>query len=157
MYELTLYCDPLELTIKKLVREQKYRSQRALAGKLEDLGYGKVAQSKVSRTLAKLGAVKTRNANNEIFYHIPESLYAPKIDRSISSLVISIFNNGSLIVVKTAAGGATIVGKMLESLENPDEIAGTIAGHDILLVIPMDIRVISAVERKVAQFLKLLE
>lgn len=59
-------------TFKKLLKEQNYGSQGELAQALAQHGYPNIAQAKISRLLARLGAVKMRNASNQ------KSMYYPR-------------------------------------------------------------------------------
>ena len=63
---------------KRLLKEQCYGSQGQLAEALASQGFEDMSQAKISRLLSKLGAVKTRNTNNEMIYILPDELAVPK-------------------------------------------------------------------------------
>ena len=59
---------------KYLLKEQCYGSQGELVKALAVQGFDNMSQAKTSRLLSKLGAVKTRNANNDMIYILPDEL-----------------------------------------------------------------------------------
>ncbi len=65
-------------TFKNIIKQGSFRSQDELALALSKHGYENISQSKVSRMLAKLGAVKSRNIHNEVVYTVPDALIVPK-------------------------------------------------------------------------------
>ncbi len=86
---------------KRLLKGQCYGSQGQLAQALSAQGFENMSQAKISRLLSKLGAVKTRNANNEMIYILPDELAVPKSKHSIESVVLSVKHNGMQIILKT--------------------------------------------------------
>ncbi len=126
-------------TFKNLIKQSSFRSQDELAVALSMHGYENISQSKVSRMLAKLGAVKSRNIRNEVVYSVPDALIIPKTKHAIETLVLGIKHNNYQIVLKTGTGGAPLMARVLDTLESSIGIMGTIAGDDTVLIIPEDV------------------
>jgi transcriptional regulator of arginine metabolism len=121
---------------KRLLKEQCYGSQGQLAGALALQGFDNMSQAKISRLLSKLGAVKTRNANNEMIYILPDELAVPKSKQSIESVVLSVKHNNMQIILKTGIGGAPLISRMLDSMGESAGILGTLAGDDTIFIAP---------------------
>jgi len=142
-------------TFKNMLKEKEYRSQDELVYELSLKGFNNISQSKVSRLLSKVGAIKVRNANNNVIYQLPEELFIPKVSFPIDTIVLSIKNNGTQIILKTAAGGASIIARVLDSLEGSFGILGTIAGDDTVLIVPMDIKKVDGVTKGIADLFRI--
>jgi len=123
---------------KNLLKEQCYASQGELAEALAEQGFLNMSQAKISRLLSKLGAVKTRNANNDMIYILPDELAVPKSKHSIESVVLSVRHNGMQIILKTGIGGAPLISRMLDSMGESGGILGTLAGDDTIFIAPVD-------------------
>lgn len=126
-------------TFKTLIKQGSFRSQEELAAALAGHGYENISQSKVSRMLAKLGAVKSRNIHNEVIYSVPEALIVPKTKQAIETIVLGLKHNNYQIVLKTGTGGAPLMARVLDTLDESLGILGTIAGDDTVLIIPEDV------------------
>ena len=124
---------------KKLLKDQCYGSQGQLADALAAQGFEDMSQAKISRLLSKLGAVKTRNTNNEMIYILPDELSVPKSKQSIESVVLSVKHNHMQIILKTGIGAAPLISRMLDSMGESAGILGTLAGDDTIFIAPVDI------------------
>ena len=140
-------------TFKAMLKENEYRSQDELAYELSIRGYENISQSKISRMLSKVGAVRTRNAQSKVIYQLSDELVIPRVDCTIDTIALSVKNNGTQIVLKTGAGGASLIARLLDSLEDSFGILGTIAGDDSLLVIPSDTKMINDTTMKISTLL----
>ncbi|TPH12262.1 transcriptional regulator ArgR [Litorilituus lipolyticus] len=138
---------------KKLLKEQCYGSQGQLADALAEQGFVNMSQAKISRLLSKLGAVKTRNANNEMIYILPDELAVPKSKQSIESVVTSVKHNNMQIIVKTGIGGAPLISRMLDSMGESAGILGTLAGDDTIFIAPDDVHNIEQITASIQQLL----
>ena len=125
---------------KRLLKEQCYGSQGQLAEALASQGFEDMSQAKISRLLSKLGAVKTRNTNNEMIYILPDELAVPKSKQSIESVVLSVKHNQMQIIIKTVIGAATLISKMIESMGEQAGVLACMASDSTILVIPADVR-----------------
>jgi len=138
---------------KHLLKEQCYGSQGELAQALAEQGFLNMSQAKISRLLSKLGAVKTRNAKNDMIYILPDELAVPKSKQSIESVVLSVKHNTMQIIVKTGIGGAPLISRMLDSMGESAGILGTLAGDDTIFIAPIDAHRIDEISDSIKQLL----
>ncbi|WP_028115821.1 transcriptional regulator ArgR [Ferrimonas senticii] len=121
---------------KAMLAEQHFHNQQEMVEALKAQGFNDVSQSKVSRILNNIGAVRTRNAKKETVYCVPGEIAVPAIDVPLASLVSDIDFNDYLVVIKTTPGGAQVVARLLDSLGRGDGILGCVAGDDTMFVTP---------------------
>ncbi|MBL4765170.1 MAG: transcriptional regulator ArgR [Colwellia sp.] len=138
---------------KRLLKEQCYGSQGQLANALSEQGFVNMSQAKISRLLSKLGAVKTRNAKNEMIYILPDELAVPKSKQSIESVVLSVKHNSMQIILKTGIGAAPLISRMLDSMGESAGILGTLAGDDTIFIAPIDVERIEEITQEIRDLL----
>lgn len=142
-------------TFKVMLKEEEFGSQNELAYELSMRGFDNISQSKISRMLSKVGALKARNSLNKLVYQLPNELIVPKIKYSIGTIALNVKHNGTQIVLKTASGGATIMACILDSLEDSFGVLGTIAGDDTVLIIPSSTNQVDDITDGISSFLDL--
>lgn len=125
-------------TFKLMLKEKEYRSQDELVYDLSLKGFDNISQSKVSRMLTRVGAIRTRNAKNKVIYQLADQLVIPRINYAIDTIALTVNHNNNQIVLKTVAGGASIIARVLDSLEDSFGILGTISGDDTVFIVPSD-------------------
>ncbi len=96
-------------------------------------------QATVSRDLDDLGAVKVRVPGGETVYAIPElarDRLAPEdhLRRVLGEWVAEVAHSGNIVVLRTPPGSAHVVGSALDRA-GLDEIVGTVAGDDTVIVV----------------------
>jgi transcriptional regulator of arginine metabolism len=96
-------------------------------------------QATASRDLEDLGAVKVRVAGGETVYAIPElpiDHHAPAdhLRRVLGDWVVELSRSGDLIVLRTPPGSAHVVASAIDRT-GLDDVLGTVAGDDTLLLI----------------------
>lgn len=126
--------------LKDILKSGVHGTQEAICEELKTLGY-KVTQSTVSRGLRKLGAVRATDSEGNTVYRLGEES-APLIGASLKDLVIDILSNGSIIVIRTAPGSASLVARHLDHTR-PAGILGTIAGDDTIFIAPFSVQKIN--------------
>lgn len=130
----------LNSAFKALLAEECYSSQNEIVTALHNQGFDSINQSKVSRMLAKFGAVRIRNSKMQTVYCLPPELSIPNSGSTLKNLVLSIDYNQSIIVIHTSPGAAQLIARMLDSVGKTEHILGSIAGDDTIFVTPtMDI------------------
>jgi transcriptional regulator of arginine metabolism len=142
-------------TFKSMLKEKEYRSQYELVYDLSLKGFENISQSKVSRMLTKVGAIRTRNAKNKVIYQLTDQLVIPRINYAIDTIALTVNNNDSQIVLKTVAGGASIIARVLDSLEDSFGILGTISGDDTVFVVPSDTKRINEITKGISDLFSL--
>lgn len=143
----------LVLAFKALLNEQCYGSQGQLADALSEQGFTNMSQAKISRLLSKLGAVKMRNASEQVVYILPDELAIPKSKQAIQSVVVSVKHNNMQIIVKTGIGGAPLISRMLDSMGESAGILGTLAGDDTIFIAPNDVNQIDEITNDIKRLL----
>ena len=145
----------LIITFKKMLREKEYRSQEELVYELSCQGFENISQSKVSRLLTKVSAIRTRNAKNKVIYQLPDESIIPKISYAIDTIALSVNHNGTQIILKTGAGGASLIARVLDSLEVSFGILGTISGDDTVLIVPSDTNQIDDLTKRISALFRI--
>jgi len=119
--------------IKELLQRRNITSHDDLVKLLNAEGQ-QVTQATLSRDFAELGVIRI---NSEVGprYILDAQESGKQIARLIGFEILSVHHNESLIVVRTLAGRAPGIAHYIDRL-NKDEILGTVAGDDTVLVIP---------------------
>ncbi|MGL4473180.1 MAG: transcriptional regulator ArgR [Shewanella sp.] len=136
--------DDLVRTFKAVLKEERFGSQSEIVHALQAEGFTNINQSKVSRMLSKFGAVRTRNAKQEMVYCLPAELGVPTAGSPLKNLVLDVDHNQAMIVVKTSPGAAQLIARLLDSMGKSEGILGTIAGDDTIFISPSNIKHIDA-------------
>ena len=122
--------------INTILREKIIRSQVDLQNTLINRGFD-VTQATLSRDVRQLKIVKTHDSEGHYRYILPDMasaelhLPAPLFDESTVEF------SGNLAVIKTRPGYAMGIASDIDKRAS-DEILGTIAGDDTILVIPRE-------------------
>ncbi|WP_422448871.1 MULTISPECIES: transcriptional regulator ArgR [unclassified Endozoicomonas] len=142
--------DALVRSFRQLLKEERCGSQGQMVTLLQEQGFDNISQSKVSRMLSRFGAVRARNALNELVYCLPPEL--GKMDSSIAvkDLVEDVSHNESMIVIKTSPGAAQMIARLLDSIGVKGGIMGCVAGDDTILVVPASVQEIKEITLSIA-------
>ncbi|WP_019854205.1 arginine repressor [Actinopolyspora mortivallis] len=128
--------------IVEIVTGTEVRSQTELAGLLAEDGI-EVTQATLSRDLDELGAVKLRGPDGgQPVYVIPEDGTpvqgvqggTARLSRLLGELLVSAEGSGNLTVLRTPPGAAQFLASAIDR-SAMEEVAGTIAGDDTLMVV----------------------
>ena len=134
--------EALVQAFKDLLNQEQFSSQGDIADALKAQGFENISQSKVSRMLSKFGAVRTRNARQEMVYCLPAELGMPTAESPLKQLVLDIEHNDVMIIIRTSPGAAQLIARLLDSLSKSDGVLGTIAGDDTIFIAPTDVKAI---------------
>lgn len=147
--------EALVQAFKELLKQEQFGSQGEIVDALKAQGFDNISQSKVSRMLSKFGAVRTRNARQEMVYCLPAELGVPTAKSPLKQLVLDIETNNVMIIIRTSPGAAQLIARLLDSLSKSDGVLGTIAGDDTIFIAPTDVAEIpETIERLEQLFLK---
>jgi transcriptional regulator of arginine metabolism len=121
--------------ILRTVRHHHVTSQEVLRELLAAEGFD-VAQGTLSRDIRELGLVKVRDHDGALLYRVPPDVVdpTPTLARLLPSLYVGADGVDNLLVLRTLTGGAQPVAVAIDHAEW-DEIVGTIAGDDTILLI----------------------
>ena len=121
--------------LRGLLSKGKLSTQDELREELAAMSFD-VTQSTISRDLRRLGAIRAVDAEGRTVYRMPEDVPVPAAAAgSLRELIIEIQSNGSIIVLHTTPGSASLVARHLDHAK-PGGILGTIAGDDTIFVAP---------------------
>ena len=122
-------------TILRIVRNHSVGSQSQLRELLAEEGFD-IGQGTLSRDLRELGVAKIAGPDGDPAYAVPPDAAdpAPALQRLMPALFLSAEGVDHFLVIRTLTGGAQPLAVALDR-EEWDEILGTIAGDDTILVI----------------------
>ncbi|MGH2349687.1 MAG: arginine repressor [bacterium] len=144
--------------ILRVIERVSIQTQEDLVAALRREGIA-VTQATVSRDIKRLGLVKVPAQDGRSRYARPDAKRAAPPPRAKEHLAAvmrefarSVDPALDLVLVKTVPGGAPPVAQAIDDVQW-DEIAGTLAGEDTIIVVPRRRSVQRAVARRLRQLL----
>lgn len=122
--------------LKNILLQGVVATQDTICSALEAKGH-QVNQSKISRLLRNINAIKSKNSNGEMVYRLPHDIAPPSISTTLAALVIDVVANESLIIIKTSPGSASLIARIID--DKQCQVIGTIAGDDTIFVAPQSV------------------
>jgi transcriptional regulator of arginine metabolism len=135
--------------IVELLGHHPVRSQSDLARLLADDGVT-VAQATLSRDLDELGAVRVRGTDGQLVYAVQgeggdttprpaadEAAATERLTKRLGDLLVSAEWSANLAVLRTPPGGAHFLASAIDH-SLLDQVIGTIAGDDTVLLVARD-------------------
>lgn len=132
--------------IVELLALERVRSQAQLEQLLSEDGLG-VTQATLSRDLDELGAVKIRDESGTLVYAVPDELerhtrvggdaHLARLARFAQELLVSADASANMVVLRTPPGAAQFLASSIDHT-SVQEVMGTIAGDDAILVVTKD-------------------
>jgi len=139
--------------LRALLMDRKANTQDSICSTLEKQGY-EINQSKASRLLRKIGAIKVINEEGQVVYSLPREPAPSPMSTPLGSLVLDIVANETLVVIFTSPGSASMIARSLDYNQTTTEILGTIAGDDTIFVAPKSIKNISKLLKEIKNLLR---
>ena len=125
-------------------------NQTQLVQALRERGVS-TTQSSVSRALKKINAVKGQDgAGNTVWSLARTDL---KETGFFDSLVLSIMDNGYMMVIRTRPGTANTVAKFIDD-HGFDSVLGSVAGDDTIVIVPADVSRIASTIQEISAYMK---
>lgn len=115
--------------IGQIIREKPIHTQEELARELNARGIA-ATQVTLSRDIRDLGLVKT----TEGYRRLPAEATGPSLDDVINEYLLDIRIAQNLVVLRTSPANASSLAVAIDA-EELEEVVGTIAGDDTVLVI----------------------
>jgi transcriptional regulator of arginine metabolism len=140
--------------ILELITNQEIETQEELCEELNRLNFV-VTQATISRDIRDLHLFKVAGVEKKYRYayiHEGESEISPKMKSLFRDCVLSVKAAQNLVVIKTLAGNGANAGAVVDKL-NHDEIVGSVAGDDTLLVVCANEEDAVAVVEKITTFI----
>lgn len=138
--------------ILELVASRRIPSQAVLADELKEMGID-VTQATLSRDIAELSLVKSKEG-----YSRPQDAGAagppqvPDPSGTLKRVVTKLDLAGNLIVLKTSTGSASPAAIAIDE-GGHEEVIGTVAGDDTILVITRDAEQAASFVKKLGDLL----
>jgi transcriptional regulator of arginine metabolism len=133
--------------ILKLVRSKQIYTQDELAQELKAVGIT-ATQVTLSRDLRDLRLVKTQEGYQEI----PADETTPQLETLARDFLRDVRGAQNLLVLKTDPGYASPIAVALDN-EDWDDVVGTIAGDDTVLVVAQDKKTAESVRQRLLEIL----
>lgn len=141
--------------ILEIIEDKDIETQEELAEELKNHGV-KVTQATVSRDIKELRLLKVLSEHGGYKYATVERAEKGMNDRFIRILtesIVSIECVGNLMVVKTLSASASAAGEAIDSMKW-NEVLGTIAGDNTLLIIGRSPEGIETLENRFNNLMK---
>ena len=124
-----------QAAILRVVRGQRVQNQEQLRELLAAEGFD-ATQATLSRDVRELRLAKIADPEGGSFYSTPpdRDFLHPSLEQLLPTLLLSVEGVGPLLILRTPAGSAEALGGALD-VAILDDVLGTIAGDDTLLVI----------------------
>ena len=141
--------------ILEIIEKKDIETQEELASELKARGV-RVTQATVSRDIKELRLLKVLSENGGYKYATVERAERGMSERFIRILaesMMSIDSAMNLIVIKTITGSAQAAAKAIDSLKW-QEILGTIAGDNTILVIARSEEIVDSIVGRIQALIK---
>jgi transcriptional regulator of arginine metabolism len=138
--------------LRLLLLEGKVTKQDDICAELQAKGHH-VNQSKISRLIRKLNAIKSKNELGQIVYRLAREPAPPTTSSQLSHLIINVIANETIIIVNTSPGAAQLVARILDYHKSKMQILGTIAGDDSIFIAPTSIKTINETVKEIKNLL----
>ena len=126
--------------IIELIEKYDIDTQDTLIKKLSENGYN-VTQTTISRDIRQLNLVKGVTSKGTYKYIVPtaavKEISVPILNSAITDSVTKIEAAGNIVVVKTFPGMANALAVCIDSIHH-DDIVGSVAGDDTILLVVKD-------------------
>ncbi len=136
--------------IQALLQKGTVETQEEICAALQQQGFA-VTQTKISRVLHKLGAIKMSEGEKTV-YRLPTEFRLMTPNDSLRHLIHNIVHNEVLIVIQTVPGSAQLVARLLDQKKELG-ILGTVAGDDTIFITPESTQQIQITYQKIYKLL----
>jgi transcriptional regulator of arginine metabolism len=138
-----------QAVVLEVIGREAIRSQEQLRARLQAKGYD-VTQATLSRDIKDLGLVK-RSADGAYQQAGAEAVVPPSagvaLQRALAEYASGVACVQQLVVVRTGAGMAQLLAIAIDRAKL-DDVVGTVAGDDTILVVSRDARHAKALARQ---------
>ena len=133
--------------ILKVIRSKDIYTQDELARELQALGIA-ATQVTLSRDIRELGLAKTANG----YRRLPVEALGPMLEDRVTELLQDIRIAQNQVVLKTSPGSDNALAVVLDGAEL-EEVVGTLAGDDTVLIITPDNEAAQRLRQKLISFI----
>lgn len=139
--------------LRTLLMGREASTQEEICIALEKKGF-EINQSKISRLLRKIGAIKVVNVKGQTIYSLAREPAPPSMSTPLRDLILEVVANETLVVIFTSPGSASMVARILDYVLASTEILGTIAGDDTIFIAPKSIKNIQKLQEEIKDLLQ---
>ena len=140
--------------ILEIISRKEVETQEELCAELNNLNYV-VTQATIPRDIRDLHLFKVAGIEKKYRYayiNDGENEISPKMKSLFRDCVLSVKAAQNLVVIKTLAGNGSNAGAVVDKL-NHNEIVGSVAGDDTLLIVCETNEDATAVVNKINEFI----
>jgi transcriptional regulator of arginine metabolism len=141
--------------ILEIITHKEIETQEELCAELNQMNYV-VTQATISRDIRDLHLFKVVGIEKKYRYayiNEGEGEVSPKMRNLFRDCIISVKAAQNLVVVKTLTGNGANAGAVVDKL-NYEEVVGSVAGDDTLLIVCTDVQAAERVVEKITEFSK---
>jgi transcriptional regulator of arginine metabolism len=152
--------DSTTVLLREILIEGISRNQTEIRQALQKKGID-CSQSKVSRLLNQIGAVKVIDEKGKTHYRLPHEagllheITSVNENALMHQWVFNIDHNESLIVIHTTPAAAGMVARIIDQKRVDLDILGIIAGDDTIFITPKTLSRIRSIKKQITVLLKL--
>lgn len=144
--------------LRRVLQQTRARSQADLQAALAQANIY-VSQATLSRDIKALGLVKMPLPDQHYRYVMPDAQVQQRryerLQMAFRHYVTSYDHAGNLLVMKTSPGSAQAVAQDIDAMAW-EEILGTVAGDDTILVVTRSVRAVKRLHERFQQLLGLM-
>ncbi|MGT2935595.1 arginine repressor [Streptococcus castoreus] len=133
--------------IKRIVQSNHIGTQEEIKNYLQKEGI-LVTQATLSRDLREIGLLKLRDEQGKLYYSLSEPVASP-FSPDVRFYVLKVDRAGFMLVLHTNLGEADVLANLIDN-DAIEDVLGTIAGADTLLVICRDEDIAKRFEKDLA-------
>ncbi|MGT2742677.1 arginine repressor [Streptococcus plurextorum] len=130
--------------IKEIIQKGHVGTQEEIKQNLQKQGIS-VTQATLSRDLRELGLLKLRDERGKLYYSLAEAVVS-QFSQVARTYIRRVARAGFMLVLHTELGEADVLANIIDK-DATDNILGTVAGADTLLVICKDEAIASEYEK----------
>lgn len=140
--------DERQLLIREIIQHEKLSTQKDIQDRLDQRGAG-VTQTTLSRDLREIGLIKVKEKGG-LYYKLADEPNRTDIFRLIDQYAQVVSRAEFTLVVRTELGEAAILANAVDEILD-DQILGTVAGANTLLIVCKDQEVAQTVQQTILQ------
>lgn len=144
-----------QMKIQEIITKVAIHTQEELADRLREAGYD-VTQATVSRDIKEMGLIKVPTPDEDYRYASPGTAHpvnsSERLKRRMRETVVTINDSENLIVIRTIPGNAQALADLIDK-GNWEEIIGTVAGDDTILLIIKPLSAVAEIRKRITDIM----
>lgn len=145
-----------QMKIQAIITKEPIHTQEELAERLRQEGFD-VTQATVSRDIKEMGLIKVPTSDDDYRYAVPGSaqpVNSPdRLKRRMRETVVTVNDSENLIVIRTIPGNAQALADLIDK-SNWEEVIGTVAGDDTILLIVKPLSAVPTIRARMARLME---